>query len=173
MRRSSSKYRQSLTQVIFFLVFDCSLKFSLNPKWTTVRFRISHFQQYSERPSWPSMVTKLVNKIFRRVYIALPAFLPNIVLMCPKVRKRDLQIKKIERSFSVFQVFVWGHFIPLVSRLGQSGSSIISKRWNVVRSTRRAKIWRKVRSQCGEVTRHRRTSRENLCTSSPAQEFKN
>ena len=90
-----------------------------------VRFRTSQFLQTSEATSWLTVwQRKLLNGIFRRYYIALHAFPRNFDLMSPKSRKQDKKSKKIGCRFYVLPVSVYGHSIPLVSRLGQSGPRI-------------------------------------------------
>ena len=49
-------------------------------------------------------------------------------MMSPKSRKRDQKIKTNGRRFSVFPDFVCGNSVSLVSRLGQSGPSMFSKK---------------------------------------------
>ena len=67
-------------------------------------------------PNWT-----ILNKIFRQFYPVLHAFSRNNDMLSPKSTKTG---PKKQREFSVLSVFVHGHFIPLVSKLGQSGHSI-------------------------------------------------
>ena len=42
----------------------------------------------------------------------------------PKLKKRDRKTQKNERKIFVSPGFLCGHFIPLATRLGQSGTSM-------------------------------------------------
>ena len=86
-------------------------------------------------------------------YIALHAFSRNIDMLSPKLKKRD---QKIERKISVFPVFLSGHFIPLVTKLGQS----VLKHAEMQSKTRGVQNF-------GEAASLRRTSRKKF----PTQQF--
>ena len=69
----------------------------------------------------PKMTKLFLAKIFK--FRHLHAFSRNFDMRSPKSWKPD---QKIERRFSVFSSFRFSHFIPLVSRLGQSAPSTFS-----------------------------------------------
>ena len=96
-----------------------------------------------------------------------------------KMRRKNQ--KKNKCTFSVFPVFVCAPFYPTGINIGyqQAAPACFETCWKASRDTTRAKLRRKVRSQCGETARQRRTSLKNLCaqgaraSGSPVQQFQN
>ena len=74
------------------------------------------------------MVKKLLNMILRRYYIAVRVFPRKIDMMSAELKNGSKKFQKMSEDFRfIFQFSpLCGHFIPLVSRLGQSAPSMFS-----------------------------------------------
>ena len=103
------------------------------------------------------MVKKTHEQDFQTILHSIACLFTEYWHVVSKIKKTGPKNQKYQRSFYVFSVFVSGPFILLVSRLGQSDSSMF---WNMLKCSQKHEPC-KVLTQSPEPVRL------------PAQQFKN
>ena len=71
------------------------------------------------------MVKKILQYEIQTTLDSIACLFNEYRLVVFRIKKTGLKNQKITSSFSVFPVFFCGHFVPLVSELGQNGSSMV------------------------------------------------